>query len=337
MANPQATAHVSRCEPPALANGGFLLVDPDAFSDVDMIAALNPTRCSPTNWGKDPAGLPAIVDLGRCDEWQIAWLAAVLDAEHANRKHTPLMAAGIGAYIDASASLDALVEHIAGLLLVLPVNRHGNRSPGGALWRFFDPRVFAHLCWMLDSDTLDELVGPVSSWSFPWLDGWFRFDVKVRHADENRQAPVVLFEARAGEFRRIDAAVWARAQRIASINRVVACLDNPEELDWPQRVAIASRIESALTAAEHRLHWRDRDDCVRYAEYAVRYGAAFLDHPKLVDCWARLETRAASMGWADVMALLTPDEHCALSGCVTDGDGVAPDRPFKNHFSFDGT
>lgn len=329
-ANLQPAAPISRCLPPTLTGGGYLLLDPAAFDDGGLVATLNLTWCSPINWGKDLAGLPALVDLARCDAWQKEWLASVLDAEHVIRQSKPLTRTGIGAYIEAPVSLDELAGHLANRLLVLPIHKSGNRSPGGALWRFFDPRVFANLCWMLAPGMLTALTEHVSGWSFPWLNGWFRFDAVTGHSSVADMEPLALLQERSDEFTRIDIDVWDRAQRISSINQVLARIDLPAELSWEQQAALAARVESALVAAEHRLHWDQREDRVRYAEYAVRYGPAFLAHPKLSDSWAQLDARTVSMNWAELIALLTPEEHQALASHAVDQDGTQGGRPVPN-------
>ncbi len=327
----QQAARVSACQPPLLSDGGYLLLDPSAFVDAGYVASLPSKPCRPTNWGRDAAGLPALLDLAQCDALQKEWLASVISEEHENRRRVPLMHCGVCGHLEAPVASDEIVAHLADRLLVLPVHKSGNRSLSGALWRFFDPRVFANLCWMLEPPNLDALAGPLSRWVFPWFDNWFDFQAaadELRVREVEQEAPQ---RERIGDFARIDVDTWERAQRIPVINQVLARLALPPELSWEQRAAVALRIESALTVAQQRLHWDQREDQVQYAELAVRHGPAFLDHPGLVECWARLEARTVSMSCAEAIALLAPGEYEALSRHALDFFGALPETHSPNN------
>jgi hypothetical protein len=306
---PKAADRIATCHPPTALEQGYLLIDPGAFPDADQVDSLLPRICKPTNWSRDLAGLPAIVDLARCDAGQREWLASVMSEEHESRKRLPLFRPGVCAYIVAPVEANDLANHVADQLLVLPVDKSGNRSLSGALWRFFDPRVFANLCWMLEPEQLASLVGAASRWSYPWLDEWFEFSTGSDRPAENAQDRA---HERVAGLARIDIGLWERAQRIATINQVLARLNLPPELTWHQIVSVATRIEEALVVARLRLHWDSEEDQVLYAQHVARYGPAFQAHVRLVECWAQLETRSAAMSCADVIALLTPEESAAL-------------------------
>lgn len=308
-----ADAPVGACAPPTLADSGYLLLDPGAFSDAEQIAKLCPVVCRPTNWSRDSTGLPVLVDLTQCDAWQKEWLEATLDEAHNNAQSAPLMRSGICAHIESPVGANELAAHLASQMLVLPISKDRNRTLGGALWRFFDPRVFANLCWLLDGARLAALIGPVSKWAFPWLGITFVLDATADgfltpEADVAASSP----ERIAGRVP-VDIGVWERAQRISMINEVLVRLSLPSEPTWSQCVAAARRAEAALVEAAHRVRSSQSEDLVLYAEHAAHYGMAFSEHPKLIECWAQMAARTSSMSCADAISLLTPAEYVALA------------------------
>ena len=302
------TGKISNCTMPIITEGGYLLLDPIAFSDAVQIAALGGKLCVPTNWSKDLTGLPLIVDLGECEAWQLDWLQELLVAEHETRRHRPLERAGICAYLRATGSLDQLSSHLASQLLVLPTDHNGNRYDGGALWRFFDPRVFANLCWMLEANHIAALAGPMKIWVFPWFDGWFEYEIPVVDGIARRAEQ----EPRIAGFMPIGMDLWQRAQHIALINQVAVRLALPRDLLYPQRAAWAQCIETALVVAANLLHWESHEDQALYAEHSVRHGAAFQEHPKLMSYWTLRKQKKARGNWTELTRLLTDEEHTAL-------------------------
>jgi hypothetical protein len=322
MTNPHMTplntgASVLACSSATLPESGYLLLDPDAFPDSRQVAQLHPTVCRPTNWGQDTTGLPVLVSLARCDSWQTKWLRDFLEAEHGNSRYTPLMRHGICAHIETDVGIDELAVHLANEMLVLPISKDGNRTLGAALWRFFDPRVFANLCWMLEAAHLKALVGPVAKWTFPWLGTTYVVDLVADEFLAGKTEQAFLRPERIAGCAPIDIGVWERAQRISNINQVLMRLRFRAEPSWGQRAAFARSAETALADAAHRLHWGHTEDLVLYADHVVRYGAAFVEHHKLVACWAQIAERAANMRCADVIALLAPDEYAALAAQAT--------------------
>jgi hypothetical protein len=244
----------------------------------------------------------------------------VINTEHESRQRMPLTRPGVCAYIEASVNASALTSYLADQMLILPVEKSGHRALAGVLWRFFDPRVFANLCWILEPGHLATLIGPVSRWVYPWLDSWYEFNPAADHLSKLNIDPDVAPRERIGGFARIDIDVWERAQRIAMINQTLARLSLAAELPWRDKAAVAARVESALTEAEHRLHWKQAEDQMNYAEHIARYGAAFRDHPRLVDRWAQLESRTETMSCSELIASLLPEEYGALAQPTVDRD-----------------
>ncbi len=304
----QCVNRISVCPIAMMPESGFLVLDPGAFSEAGEVESLQPLVCRPTNWSRDLTGLPAIVDLAQCDARQRDWLVSEVNEEHENRLHVPLLRPAICAYVEASVDAGALATHIAEQMLVLPVERSGQRAMAGALWRFFDPRVFANLCWMLEPYHLAAIVGRCTRWVYPWFNSWFEL-----RATDFPSEPELLKRERLGGFSRVDMDVWERAQRIATLNQTLVRLGVSAELTWDETVAVAARVESALIEAERRLHWKQSEDQMIYAEHVARFGQPFREHPRLVDVWPRLEKRTDVMSCAELIAILTPDDYNALA------------------------
>jgi Domain of unknown function (DUF4123) len=298
---------ISVCQPPSLSNGGYLLLDPGALPDAGQLPSLNARACVPTNWSKDLVGLPVLLDLDQCEADQTEWLTSILSGEHEMQPCVPLARPRVCALLRSSLSMDAIVLRLSQQMLVLPSDESGNRAGRGALWRFFDPRVFANLCWLLDPDQLATLSHPVSTWIFPWFGNWFELNLPT-----GVPVPDIKTKERVAGFSPINIEVWERAQRIALINQVLARLALPLDLPWWQRASLAMRIEVALVMARDRLRWDQSEDQMRYAEHVMRCGPEFLNHPKLAPYWMLRDKEKTSGGWKDLVALLTALEYDVL-------------------------
>ncbi len=69
----------------------------------------------------------------------------------------------ICAILECDKASHRLQRHLADRM-VLP-----KPTEGAAIFRFYDPRVFAHLRWILQFEQLNALMGPVARWTY--LDG----------------------------------------------------------------------------------------------------------------------------------------------------------------------
>jgi len=239
---PPSAGAISTCQPPSLFHGGYLLLDPGAFRATEELTPLHGRVCVPTNWSGDLTGLPMLIDLRQCGERQVQWLESIVGEEYEAQQLEPLSRPRICAHLKAPVPVDALASHLANQMLVLPIDKTRNRSGQGALWRFFDPRVFANLCWLLNPDQLAVLLAPVSTWAFPWFGNWFAIDMAANGGSTLDEIP----QERIAGFTPIEIDLWARAQRIALVNQVLARLALPRDLSWAQRAAQAMRIEPDL-------------------------------------------------------------------------------------------
>lgn len=78
-------------------------------------------------------------------------------AESHHQDGRPPMVCGI---LETEATTDVMREHLAeSLLLCKPL-------AGSAVFRYYDPRVFAHLGWILEPEQMLTLMGPVTRWTY---------------------------------------------------------------------------------------------------------------------------------------------------------------------------
>jgi hypothetical protein len=105
--------------------------------------------------------------------------------EHVERQLAHVQQLAIGHWYDGrppvvccifetEAATDEVREHLASSLLL--------DKPGGGsgVFRYYDPRVYSHLRWILESSQMAALMGPVTRWSYldetgSWQEA--RFDV----------------------------------------------------------------------------------------------------------------------------------------------------------------
>lgn len=171
---------------------------------------------------------------------------------------TPLL----GALLASPDETDVLGRHLCSRLCL--------RRPDGQadVLRFFDARVFAHLCWILDQERMSLLLGNITCWSWPESGERWR---SYRHV----QASPAW---RLGHLR-LDALMWARLGRLAETRRI---LDETLPLQAEDdAAALALRIDGLLARAWQRWHLDDPVDRRLYVRQALRYGEAIHHHPTL--------------------------------------------------------
>lgn len=103
-----------------------------------------------------PGQLPVLVDLlklsftSRLELVQRAW-----DWKRANER--PLFCG----FIKSTEPVERMVRHLGRRLLIK------NTSDEQLFLRFYDPRVFEHLCWIFTPAQLASLMGPAEAWYWP--------------------------------------------------------------------------------------------------------------------------------------------------------------------------
>lgn len=139
-----------------------------------------------------------------------------------------------------------------------------DRSP--ALLRYYDPRVFRHLRWLLSDAQLGFLLGSVEAWS--WRDGSGNWQSQYR----GRHSPLPSLRLHAGQ--------WDSLQRLGLLN---------ESLRQIARIAPAielgddlARRTDALLASAYREHGlADPVDRRLFAVQAIVFHPRIHSHPQL--------------------------------------------------------
>lgn len=170
-----------------------------------------------------------------------------------------------------------LSGHLANRLLV-------HLSQGTkALLRYYDPRVFLQLQWILPKQQLCALFGPIETWP-----------VMVDNEWQKIKAPVV------------DKAIWsmdattsARLGRIGMINQTLARL--PTSLNGT-RTQIGEQIDRYLVHAHSRYQLELDEDRVSFATHALSVNPNFDQHPIIKSLIGRLAQEQQT--YSDATALL---------------------------------
>lgn len=152
--------------------------------------------------------------------------------------------------LQTTVSLEEIAAHLAGnLVLTTPHGQH-------FLLRFFDPRVFRHLIWILKPGQLASLMGPVVTWS--WMDiegdGW--------QSAEPAEAPSAA---------RLTPEQWGAINRIGLTNAVLRDVKRAR-MDVAFNEELYRRVDSVLKGAIEVEGLKDAGDQRLYAFHCVQRG-----------------------------------------------------------------
>lgn len=133
--------------------------------------------------------------------------------------------------------------------------------------RCHDPRVFRHLCWLLETASMDRLLGPITCWRWPDQHGHW-------HALERCEAPDVSIRVPL-----LSLSQWSCIDRMASLNAVI------DRLAMLKPASVTSfddykKLDGLLVNA-HQLGLTDAEDRQLYAEQAARFHPHIHDHPEM--------------------------------------------------------
>lgn len=136
----------------------------------------------------------------------------------------------------------------------------------GHILRYYDPRVFFHLCWMLSPVQLAQTFPShlVSHWTF-WLEGHWH---TVSFPSANTVQP--------GEVRALP---LQQLQRCGQINQVLGRF--PPYEDVVQREQVSQKIDALLSKASE-LGLPTAEDQAAFAFYGLSLRDAFWTSPKLL-------------------------------------------------------
>ncbi|MFM0140912.1 DUF4123 domain-containing protein [Caballeronia grimmiae] len=128
------------------------------------------------------------------------------------------------------------------------------------LLRFADPQVFMHLLWILPLEELASICEATGQWSVPFMGEWHEMQFNRRPEASwtalDEQRSVALFNA-------------------PLINRILAARshDGPDAY-WRD----AKDANEWLRVAQSRFELVNADDCVAFAQHALRFGGKFAAH-----------------------------------------------------------
>ncbi|CAE6711848.1 MULTISPECIES: DUF4123 domain-containing protein [Paraburkholderia] len=158
--------------------------------------------------------------------------------------------------LETPADTDMIREHLANALVL--------KRPdcGTAVFRYYDPRVFAHLHWILNSDQIPSLTGPVTSWSYLSEAGdWLNIPLDGMS--------VSSLELTTEQFSQLGRLSFVR-RALESLKDVFAV---PPPADLPRR------LDSYLRRAES--YGLPSEDRIPFALHGVLVAPNFDSHPKV--------------------------------------------------------
>ena len=224
----------------------------------------------PRNGKLELSGVPLVYSIGELvpeARPELAGAAPILYcAEHPNEQLPALRErAEQGVASDAPPVICAIVEcdkasnrlqrHLANRM-VLP-----KPAEGTAIFRFYDPRVFAHLRWILKPEQLGALMGPVARWTY--LDreaGW----VTV----EGEKAPNDAF-----------AVTEAQYKQMARIDVVERALDALRSNGAATKSGMPSLVDAQLAKGE--IYGLSGSDLLAFALHGTVVSPYFDLHPRV--------------------------------------------------------
>ncbi len=174
---------------------------------------------------------------------------------------------------------------VSGLPMAQMASRLSKRLVAGgpdaskALLRFYDPRVFRHLCWVLSPDQLSRLLSGIESWTWCDMRGQWR---QYRPADITARSDL-----------RLAAGQWEDLQRLGLLNRCLQQIARAEP-DSACDDAVAKSVNLLLKAAYERHGLADGPDRCLYAEQGVRFHPEIHRNVEIAERIARAGTGAVS-------------------------------------------
>lgn len=274
--------------PPSPLTLGYLLVEPATIEYEPSLKTLAMRPCTPRTLAHREELMPRLIDVTSLTPDEQAEVTFLWKLEAAGERPPVLCA-----WLDCDVSIDELAGHIAHHLV--GPGAHGQP----VFWRHYDPLVLSLTLTVFDAAQRAELIGPVRQWQFPWAGHHWNVGGSC--------APGVSADALD------DLHGWPRSDQWPRINRSEAATQVVRRLP-EQSADAAARLPSVLDEifceADRQGVFRDANSLADYAWHCVYYGAAFAQHPKLVDAWPALARGETT--WSDVLARFTSQDFEAL-------------------------
>jgi len=211
---------------------------------------------------EDAEYLPRLLDLNDLSQDAATKVLEVLDSNHADLEHPPLLLGGIQAGADLGRWALTQVT----------------KAPDGSQhWlRWHDVRVWVHLLWIARPEQLAALVRPAHSVGWHWRGQWHQTAIPSPSGST----------ARSGWTPE----QWQAIQAIGVINRVLAEVGAPALADLPQ---IARQIVAADVEAHTMTMW-DMPSRVAFALHQLQWGQGFWQAAPFRPIMTAVATREAT-------------------------------------------
>lgn len=227
--------------------------------------------------------LPSLLELASLSALQLDELYVEVDLLQRDG-NLPLLCALIE--VEPECNADRLQRHLAAVQVW--------RGPEGLKgWlRAHDPRVWIQLQRVLGADSLQKVFGPVTSWTVPLGERWWRFD----RNDVLRDASGKTEEAE-----------WAALNRVGAVNRALARLGI-----WGDCAAVhreSPALDELIQEAQRRHGVHRADDLAAYAWFASVVHRDFDRHPIGMEMLARADGDAHL---ADLLEAVSEEQREAM-------------------------
>ncbi|WP_084227738.1 DUF4123 domain-containing protein [Lysobacter sp. A03] len=226
-----------------------LQVDSSLWHDLPLVPL------SPKDLAAEPASMPRLLALREMPEHDCLKLLERVH-EQARRSKYPYFSA----LIASSRTASELSAQLAARMIVRGPDRRNT------ILRYFDPRVFRHLRWILNKTQMDSLLRSVDVWTwFTPAGTWSQY----RCASAASPSRLRLTDKQ-----------WEALQRLRLLHR---CLEQiaiylPKSLNDD---AIAQHVDALLHLAYTEYGLRDGDDRSLYALQAARFHPRIGEHPEI--------------------------------------------------------
>ncbi|MGH8788220.1 MAG: DUF4123 domain-containing protein [Cupriavidus necator] len=245
------------------------------------LSALTLHECVPAGIGDNAHLMPALVDLVTTPA-DVQRTLLIHAWQSAMRGDPPF----ICAWLQSPASMQEVSSHLASCLTGT------DHAEGHALWRFYDPRVFIHMAWLLRPAQLHALFGPCEQWGFAWAGDWYQL-ARPTLTEPAPTLPRPWWP---------DAAQWPTVQQTADIEQVLTRVAGESK----PSLAHAPTVDRALRHADEVLHLTLPADRRHYATHVAAFGQPFEDQPKLQAAWPAVA--AGEMTLRQALGSLSSDD-----------------------------
>jgi Domain of unknown function (DUF4123) len=229
----------------------FGVIDPLNTSVLEEFEDLPRLSLAPVELDAQKNILPSLVDFSALTPARRLGVLEFLESKQIQKA-----ASGLSALLASEKTADVVINHFRKQFI------RKDAKHQRVLFRFHDPRVWHQLQWILDSQSIQQLMGPIDKWMYQLTPEWLVInkpsnaktsEVKL-HALEQK----ILID-RIGLINRV-------IQKIFKINQLVIINDGP-------------KINQLLARGEARHRLTDTEDLVAYAVDGITLGEEFDTHP----------------------------------------------------------